>query len=92
MGWDMMGRNGEGAKIPLDGNKKEEGDGEVIILCSTDVEQVVSGDEVERKFIQNLSRGTTRSTRFRDTKRGMERLVPLHFVTSRIPHGTLSYY
>jgi hypothetical protein len=39
MGQDRMGRNGEGANIPLDGNKEEEeGDGEVIILCSTDVE------------------------------------------------------
>ncbi|RXH86587.1 hypothetical protein DVH24_021860 [Malus domestica] len=35
-----MGRNEEGSKMPLDGNK-EEGDGEVIILCSTDVERIV---------------------------------------------------
>ncbi|KAM1117522.1 hypothetical protein ACFX19_008012 [Malus domestica] len=36
------GRNGEGAKMPSDGNKEEEGDGEVIIFCSTDMERVVS--------------------------------------------------
>ncbi|KAM1174599.1 hypothetical protein FF1_027153 [Malus domestica] len=48
MGRDKMRRNGEGAKMPSDGNKEEEeGDGEVIILCSTDVERVVPGGEVE---------------------------------------------
>ncbi|RXH77164.1 hypothetical protein DVH24_023438 [Malus domestica] len=32
--------------MPSDGNKEEEeGDGEVIILCSTDVERVVLGGE-----------------------------------------------
>ncbi|KAM1708806.1 hypothetical protein TB2_001682 [Malus domestica] len=36
-----MGRNGERAKMPSDGN--EEGDGNVIILCFTDVKQVVPG-------------------------------------------------
>ena len=47
--WDGTGRdgterNGAGAKMPSDGNKEEEeGDGEVIILCSTDVERVVPG-------------------------------------------------
>ncbi|KAB2618854.1 S ribonuclease [Pyrus ussuriensis x Pyrus communis] len=44
MGRDRMKRNGAGAKMPSDGNKEEEeGDGEVIILCSTDVERVVPG-------------------------------------------------
>ncbi|CAN6698545.1 unnamed protein product [Malus baccata var. baccata] len=48
MGRDKMRRNGEGVKMSSDGNKEEEeGDGEVIILCSTDVERVVPGDEVE---------------------------------------------
>ena len=43
-GRDMTERNGAGAKMPSDGNKEEEeGDGEVIILCSTDVERVVPG-------------------------------------------------
>ncbi|RXH89102.1 hypothetical protein DVH24_006080 [Malus domestica] len=70
------GRNGDGVKMPLDGNKEEEEeDIDVIILCSTDVERVVPGGEAERKFTQNLSRGTTRSTRFRHTKRGTERLA-----------------
>ncbi|KAB2595286.1 S ribonuclease [Pyrus ussuriensis x Pyrus communis] len=33
--------------MPSDGNKEEEeGDGEVIILCSTDVERVVPGGEL----------------------------------------------
>ncbi|RXH99868.1 hypothetical protein DVH24_021670 [Malus domestica] len=43
MGRDRTGRNGEGAKMPSDGNKEEEGDGEVIILCSTNVERIVPG-------------------------------------------------
>ena len=43
-GRDRTERNGAGAKMPSDGNKEEEeGDGEVIILCSTDVERVVPG-------------------------------------------------
>ncbi|RXI06585.1 hypothetical protein DVH24_025721 [Malus domestica] len=43
-GRDRTGRNGEGAKMPSNGNKeKEEGDRDVIILCSTDVERVVPG-------------------------------------------------
>ncbi|KAM1069891.1 hypothetical protein ACFX13_001803 [Malus domestica] len=43
-----MGRNGEGAKMPSDGNE-EEGDGNVIILCFTDVKQVVpAGYPVEQ--------------------------------------------
>ncbi|KAB2617007.1 S ribonuclease [Pyrus ussuriensis x Pyrus communis] len=89
-GRDRMGRNGSGAKMPSDGNKEEEaGDGEVIPLCSTDVEQVVpGGGKVERKFTQNSSRGTTRSTRFRRTKRGTERLVPLCSVPSHVPNST----
>ncbi|KAB2598163.1 S ribonuclease [Pyrus ussuriensis x Pyrus communis] len=88
--WDRTERNGVGAKMPSDGNKEEEeGDGEVIILCSTDVERVVPGGEVERKFTQNSSRGTTRSTCFRHTKRGTERLVPLCSVPSHVPNGTL---
>ncbi|RXI04582.1 hypothetical protein DVH24_038856 [Malus domestica] len=44
--------------MPSNGNKEEEeGDIKVIILCSTDVERVVPGDEAERKFTQNSSRG-----------------------------------
>ncbi|RXH79369.1 hypothetical protein DVH24_040516 [Malus domestica] len=44
MGQDMIGWKGKRAKMPSDGNKeKEEGDGEVIILCSTNVERVISG-------------------------------------------------
>ncbi|KAM1106711.1 hypothetical protein ACFX1X_003605 [Malus domestica] len=75
--------------MPSDGNKeKEEGDREVIILCSMDVERVVPRGEAERKFTQNSSRGTTCSTRFRRTKSGMERLIPLRFVPSHIPNGT----
>ncbi|KAM1863289.1 hypothetical protein ACFX14_003658 [Malus domestica] len=89
VGRDGMGWNGEGAKMPSDGNKeKEEGDIEVIILCSMDVERVVPRGEAERKFTQNSSRGTTCSTRFRRTKSGMERLIPLRFVPSHIPNGT----
>ncbi|CAN6544789.1 unnamed protein product [Malus baccata var. baccata] len=43
-GRDRTGRNREGAKMPSNGNRKEEeGDEEVIILCSTDVEQGVPG-------------------------------------------------
>ncbi|TQD86395.1 hypothetical protein C1H46_028046 [Malus baccata] len=43
-GHDRTGQNGERARMPSDGNKEEEeGDGEVIILCSTDVERVVPG-------------------------------------------------
>ncbi|RXH70963.1 hypothetical protein DVH24_015585 [Malus domestica] len=42
-----------------------------------------SRGEVERKIIQNLSRGTLRSTRFRHTKRGTERLIPLRSVPSQ---------
>ncbi|KAM2052510.1 hypothetical protein FF2_033444 [Malus domestica] len=42
--------------MPSDGNKKEEeGDRDVIILCSIDVERVVSGSEVERKFTKTRS-------------------------------------
>ncbi|RXH84006.1 hypothetical protein DVH24_026905 [Malus domestica] len=89
-GQDRKGRNGEGAKMPLDGNKEEEeGDGEVIILCSTDVERVVLGGEAERKFTQNSSRETARSTLFRRTKRGTERFVPLHSVPSRPTYQTV---
>ncbi|KAB2601543.1 S ribonuclease [Pyrus ussuriensis x Pyrus communis] len=93
--WDGTGRDGTernraGAKMPLDGNKEEEeGDGEVIILCSTDVERVVPGGEVERKFTQISSRGTARSTRLRCTKRGTERLIPLCSVPSHVPNGTI---
>ncbi|RXH89114.1 hypothetical protein DVH24_006092 [Malus domestica] len=59
-----------------------------IILCSTDVERVVPGGEAERKFTQNSSRGTARSIRFRRTKCGTERLVPLRSVPSHVPNGT----
>nr|XP_028960726.1 probable WRKY transcription factor 56 [Malus domestica] len=41
IGRDRTGRNGEGAKMSLDENKEEEGDEEVIFLCSTNVERVV---------------------------------------------------
>ncbi|RXI02694.1 hypothetical protein DVH24_002772 [Malus domestica] len=38
-------RNGDGGKMSSVGNKEEEeGDGDVIILCSTDVERVVLGE------------------------------------------------
>ncbi|RXH95100.1 hypothetical protein DVH24_024784 [Malus domestica] len=38
------GTDGEGAKMPSDGNnEEEEGDGEIIILCSIVVERVVPG-------------------------------------------------
>ncbi|RXH69480.1 hypothetical protein DVH24_037264 [Malus domestica] len=85
----QTGWNEEGTKMPWDGNKEEkEGDEEVIILYSTDVEQVISGGEAERKFIQNSSHETARSTRFRRTKRGTERLVPLYSVSSHVPKGT----
>ncbi|TQD76993.1 hypothetical protein C1H46_037439 [Malus baccata] len=84
---DGTGRNGEEAKMPLDGNKEEEGDGYVIILCSTDVERVVLGGEAEQKFIKNSSRETARSTRFRRTKRETERLVPLR--PSRLTYQTV---
>ncbi|RXH84258.1 hypothetical protein DVH24_027157 [Malus domestica] len=87
MGRDKTGRNGDGAKMPSDGNKEEEeGDEEVIILCSTDVER---GGEAKRKFIQNSSRRTARSTHFRRTKRETERLVSLRFVPSHVPNDTL---
>ncbi|RXH95863.1 hypothetical protein DVH24_008363 [Malus domestica] len=76
--------------MPSDGNKEEEGDEDVIILCSTDVEQVILGGETERKFTQNLSRRTAHSTRFRRNKRGTEHLVPLRLVPSHVPNGTKS--
>ncbi|TQE05387.1 hypothetical protein C1H46_008977 [Malus baccata] len=77
--------------MPSDGNKEEEeGDEDVIIFCSMDVEQVVPGGEVERKFIQNSFRGTSHSTRFRRTKCETEHLVPLRSVPSHVPNGTLS--
>ncbi|RXI05217.1 hypothetical protein DVH24_006474 [Malus domestica] len=45
-GRDGTGCNGEGAKMLSDGNKEEEdGDGNVIILYSTDVKQVILGGE-----------------------------------------------
>ncbi|RXH68977.1 hypothetical protein DVH24_031310 [Malus domestica] len=79
-GHDRTGRNREGAKIPSDGNKEEEeGDEDVIILCSMDVERVIPGGEAEQKFTQNSSRGTACSTRFRRIKRRTEHLVSLHF-------------
>ncbi|RXH89701.1 hypothetical protein DVH24_032058 [Malus domestica] len=43
--WDGTERNGEGANMTSDGNKdEEEGDGDVIILCSMNVERVVPGE------------------------------------------------
>ncbi|KAB2610792.1 S ribonuclease [Pyrus ussuriensis x Pyrus communis] len=91
-GRDRTERNEAGAKMPSDGNKEEEeGDGEVLILCSTDVERVVPGGEVERKFTQNSSCGIARSTRFRPTKRGAERLIPLCSVPSHLLNGTHRY-
>ncbi|KAB2633787.1 protein argonaute 1-like [Pyrus ussuriensis x Pyrus communis] len=96
MEWERMrqdGPNGARAKMPLDGNKEEEkGDGEVIILCSTDVERVVPGGEVERKFTKNLFHGTTRSTRFRRTKHKTERLIPLCSVPFHVTNGTYSLF
>ncbi|KAM1233256.1 hypothetical protein ACFX2J_002980 [Malus domestica] len=78
---DMTGWNEEGAKMSSDGNKEEEeGDEEVIILCSTDVEQVIPRGKAERKFTQNLS--------CERTKRGTERFVSLRSVPSQVPNGT----
>ncbi|KAM1082517.1 hypothetical protein EV1_020901 [Malus domestica] len=71
-----------------DGNKEEEGDGDVIILCSTYVEQVVLGGEVKRKFIQNSFRGTARSIRFKRIKHRTECLVPFRSNPSHVPNGT----
>ncbi|KAM1193705.1 hypothetical protein ACFX13_020956 [Malus domestica] len=89
IGQDMTERNGEGAKMSSDGNKEEEeGDGNVIILCSMDVELVILGGEVERKFTKNSSHGTACSTRFRRTKHGTKRLVSLRSVPSHLPNGT----
>ncbi|KAM2111585.1 hypothetical protein COP2_013202 [Malus domestica] len=77
--------------MPSDENKEEEeGDGDIIILCSTDVERVILGGEAEQKFTQNLSRRTTRSTRFRSNKCETEHLVPLRSVPFHVPKGTLS--
>ncbi|KAM1483838.1 hypothetical protein ACFXTO_035964 [Malus domestica] len=45
-------------------------------------------EEVERKISQISSHGTTRSTIFRHTKRGTERLVPFRPVPSHVPNGT----
>ncbi|RXH77196.1 hypothetical protein DVH24_023470 [Malus domestica] len=85
----MTGRNGERAKMPPDGNKEEEeGDGDVIILCSIDVERVVPGGEAERKFTQNLSRGIMHFTCFKRTKRRMKRLIPFRSVPSHVPNDT----
>ncbi|KAM1334767.1 hypothetical protein ACFX2F_010636 [Malus domestica] len=47
------------------------------------------GGKAERKFTQNSSYGTTRSTRFRRTKRGTEHLIPLHSIMSHVPNGTI---
>ncbi|RXH98138.1 hypothetical protein DVH24_010463 [Malus domestica] len=44
--------------------------------------------KTERKITQNLSCGIAYSTRFRRTKHGMERFVPLHYVSSHVPNGT----
>ncbi|RXH86964.1 hypothetical protein DVH24_022237 [Malus domestica] len=89
-GRDRMRRNREGIKMPSDGNKEEEeGDGEVIILCSTYVERVIPVGKTERKFTQNLSHGTSRSIRFRGTKHGTKRFVPLRSVSSHVPNGSL---
>ncbi|RXH99705.1 hypothetical protein DVH24_021507, partial [Malus domestica] len=44
--------------------------------------------ELEQKIIKNLSRGTRRSTHFRRTKRGTERLVLLRSVPSRPAYQT----
>ncbi|RXH91567.1 hypothetical protein DVH24_020590 [Malus domestica] len=87
--WDGTGRNGKGAKMLSNGKKEEEeGDREIIILCSMNVERVVPGGEAEQKFTQNSSRGTVRSTCFRSTKRGTERLVPLRSIPSHVPNST----
>ncbi|RXI01458.1 hypothetical protein DVH24_014807 [Malus domestica] len=46
------------------------------------------GEEVERKISQISSHGTTRSTVFRRTKRGTERLILFRPVPSHVPNGT----
>ncbi|RXH86080.1 hypothetical protein DVH24_017133 [Malus domestica] len=79
LGRDGTGRNGEGTKMPSDGNKEEE---------ERDREmwnESFHEDEAEQKFTQNSSRGTARSTRFRRTKRRTERLVPLHSIPFHVP-------
>ncbi|CAN6701338.1 unnamed protein product [Malus baccata var. baccata] len=43
-------------------------------------------EEVEQKISQISSHGTTRSTVFRRTKRGTERLVPFRPVPSHVPN------
>ena len=45
--------------------------------------------EVEWKISQISSQGTTRSTIFKRTKRGTERLVPLRSVPSHVPNGSV---
>ncbi|CAN6558151.1 unnamed protein product [Malus baccata var. baccata] len=67
-------KNGEGTKMPSDGNNEEEGDGD--------------RDEAERKFIKNSSHGTMRSTRFTRTIRGTECLVPFRSIPSHVLNGT----
>ncbi|RXH89539.1 hypothetical protein DVH24_031896 [Malus domestica] len=47
------------------------------------------GTKIHPKFVQNSSRGIACSTRFRHTKRGTERLVPLRSVLSHVPNGIL---
>ncbi|KAM2703223.1 hypothetical protein EV2_004842 [Malus domestica] len=77
--------------MPLDGNKEEEeGDIEVIILCSTDVERVVLGGEAEQKFTQNSSRGTARSTILGAPNMG--RNASSHSVPSRPTYQTVPRY
>ncbi|RXI03567.1 hypothetical protein DVH24_004219 [Malus domestica] len=46
-------------------------------------------EEVERKISQISSHGTTRSTVFRCTKRGTERLVPFRPVPSHVPNDRI---
>ncbi|RXI05221.1 hypothetical protein DVH24_006478 [Malus domestica] len=67
----------------------KQGDGNVIILCSTNVERVVLGGETEQKFTQNSSHGTMRSTCFKCTKRETEHLIPFRFISFHVPNGTL---
>ncbi|CAN6561993.1 unnamed protein product [Malus baccata var. baccata] len=46
------------------------------------------GSEAERKFTQNSSHRIARSTSFRRTKHGTERLVSLRSVPSHVPNST----
>ncbi|CAN6716668.1 unnamed protein product [Malus baccata var. baccata] len=80
MEWDWTGRDGTGR----DGTEREHRCPRMGTRRKKETERVVSGGEAERKFTQNSSHGTVRSTRFRRTKHETERLVRLCSVPSHI--------